>query len=101
MVACSHLGRPGRAPGPALGDGPGARPAGRPSVPGVELTENLRFDPGEKANDPAFVERLVAGFDAYVDEAFGAAHRAHASIVGPPPVPARVPPGCASPRRSR
>ena len=52
--------------------------------PGVELTENLRFDPGEKANDPAFVERLIAGFDAYVDEAFGAAHRAHASIVGPP-----------------
>jgi phosphoglycerate kinase len=52
--------------------------------PGVELTENLRFDPGEKANDPAFVQRLIAGFDAYVDEAFGAAHRAHASIVGPP-----------------
>jgi phosphoglycerate kinase len=52
--------------------------------PGVELTENLRFDPGEKANDPAFVQRLVAGFDAYVDEAFGAAHRTHASIVGPP-----------------
>ena len=52
--------------------------------PGVELTENLRFDPGEKANDPAFVQRLIDGFDAYVDEAFGAAHRAHASIVGPP-----------------
>ncbi len=46
--------------------------------------ENLRFDPGEKANDPAFVQRLIEGFDAYVDEAFGAAHRAHASIVGPP-----------------
>ena len=42
--------------------------------PGVELTENLRFDPGEKANDPALVQRLIAGFDAYVDEAFGAAH---------------------------
>jgi phosphoglycerate kinase len=52
--------------------------------PGVALTENLRFDPGEKANDPAFVQRLIEGYDAYVDEAFGAAHRAHASIVGPP-----------------
>jgi phosphoglycerate kinase len=52
--------------------------------PGVGLTENLRFDPGEKADDPAFVQKLIAGFDAYVDEAFGAAHRAHASIVGPP-----------------
>ena len=56
----------------------------RRCAPGVELTENLRFDPGEKANDPAFVQRLIEGFDAYVDEAFGAAHRAHASIVGPP-----------------
>src|SRR5690606_39800252 len=46
--------------------------------------ENLRFDPGEEANDPAFVERLVEGFDAYVNDAFGASHRAHASIVGPP-----------------
>ena len=58
--------------------------AWRCCAPGVELTENLRFDPGEKANDPAFVQRLIEGFDAYVDEAFGAAHRAHASIVGPP-----------------
>jgi phosphoglycerate kinase len=46
--------------------------------------ENLRFDPGEEGNDPAFVARLVEGVDAYVDDAFGAAHRAHASIVGPP-----------------
>ena len=46
--------------------------------------ENLRFDPGEEANDPAFVDRLVDGQDLYVDDAFGAAHRAHASIVGPP-----------------
>ena len=53
-------------------------------APGVELLENLRFDPGEEANDPAFVARLVDGMDAYVDDAFGAAHRAHASIVGPP-----------------
>jgi phosphoglycerate kinase len=50
--------------------------------------ENLRFDPGEEANDAAFVDRLVDGQDLYVDDAFGAAHRAHASIVGPP---ARLP----------
>src|SRR5205807_5149711 len=48
------------------------------------LLENLRFDPGETGNDPAFVAKLVDGIDAYVDDAFGAAHRAHASIVGPP-----------------
>jgi phosphoglycerate kinase len=53
-------------------------------APGVELMENLRFDPGEEANDPAFVDRLVEGQDLYVNDAFGAAHRAHASIVGPP-----------------
>ena len=53
-------------------------------APGVELMENLRFDPGEEGNDPTFVETLIAGIDAYVDDAFGACHRAHASIVGPP-----------------
>jgi phosphoglycerate kinase len=46
--------------------------------------ENLRFDPGEEANDPRFVQRLVEGFDFYVNDAFGACHRSHASIVGPP-----------------
>ena len=50
----------------------------------MELLENLRFDPGETANDPAFVAQLIDGFDAYVNDAFGASHRAHASIVGPP-----------------
>ena len=53
-------------------------------APGVTLMENLRFDPGEEKNDPAFVDRLVAGFDAYVNDAFGASHRSHASVVGPP-----------------
>jgi phosphoglycerate kinase len=52
--------------------------------PGVELADNLRFDPGEEGNDEAFVARLVDGFDLYVNDAFGASHRAHASIVGPP-----------------
>ncbi len=53
-------------------------------VPQVDLLENLRFSPGEEANDPQFVESLVRGFDLYVNDAFGAAHRAHASVVGPP-----------------
>src|SRR6202046_1676323 len=83
VVACSHLGRPGGAPDPRWEMDP-VRERLQALCPGVELTENLRFEPGEKANDPACVQRLIAGFDAYVDEAFGAAHRSHASIVGPP-----------------
>ena len=83
VVACSHLGRPAGAPDPRWEMDP-VRERLEALCPGVELTENLRFDPGEKANDPAFVQRLIEGFDAYVNEAFGAAHRAHASIVGPP-----------------
>jgi phosphoglycerate kinase len=50
----------------------------------VKLLENLRFDEGEESNDPKFVEKLIRGIDVYVNDAFGAAHRAHASIVGPP-----------------
>jgi phosphoglycerate kinase len=48
----------------------------------VVMLENLRFEPGEEAGDPAFAERLAALADLYVDDAFGAAHRAHASVVG-------------------
>ena len=83
VVAASHLGRPAGAPDPRWEMDP-VRERLRVLCPGVTLTENLRFDPGEKANDPAFVSRLIDGFDAYVDEAFGAAHRKDASIVGPP-----------------
>jgi phosphoglycerate kinase len=44
------------------------------------MLENLRFEPGEEANDEGFAERLAALADLYVDDAFGAAHRAHASV---------------------
>ncbi len=53
-------------------------------APRVELGENLRFDPGEEGNDPDFVEKLVNGHDAYVNDAFGVSHRRHASVMGPP-----------------
>jgi phosphoglycerate kinase len=46
----------------------------------VVMLENLRFDPREEANDPAFAGELAALADAYVDDAFGAVHRAHASV---------------------
>ena len=48
------------------------------------LLENLRFHAGEEKNDPAFADQLAALADVYVDDAFGSAHRAHASVVGVP-----------------
>ena len=83
VTACSHLGRPKGKPDPEYSLDP-VRARLAELAPGVELMENLRFDPGEESNDAAFVDRLVEGQDLYVDDAFGAAHRAHASIVGPP-----------------
>jgi len=50
----------------------------------VFLLENLRFDPGEEANDRAFAQQLASLADAYVDDAFGAVHRAHASVAALP-----------------
>jgi len=50
----------------------------------VALLENLRFEPGEEANDDGFADVLASLGDAYVDDAFGAVHRAHASVVGVP-----------------
>src|SRR4051794_19057810 len=83
VTACSHLGRPNGAPDPAYSMAP-VRARLAELAPGVELLENLRFHPGETDDDPAFVAELVRGQDAYVNDAFGASHRAHASIVGPP-----------------
>jgi phosphoglycerate kinase len=106
VVACGHLGRPKGVPDPQysmvpvaarlselLGFvvpltatiGPDRDAAVRDLAPGrVLLLENLRFDPGETADDPEFAARLTEGCTVYVNEAFGASHRAHASIVGPP-----------------
>ncbi|MDQ2672047.1 MAG: phosphoglycerate kinase [Actinomycetota bacterium] len=55
---------------------------------GVVLLENSRFYPGETSNDPGFADQLAALADLYVDDAFGAAHRAHATTVG---IPDRIP----------
>ena len=83
VTACTHLGRPKGEPDPKYSVEP-VRAKLADWVPEVQLLDNLRFDPGETANDPAFVQQLIAGHDAYVNDAFGASHRAHASIVGPP-----------------
>jgi phosphoglycerate kinase len=90
LTVCSHLGRPKGKPDPKYSIAPVRRRMYElledrdASTERVELLENLRFNPGEEANDPAFVQSLIENQDLYVDDAFGAAHRAHASIVGPP-----------------
>ncbi len=83
VTACTHLGRPKGEPNPAYSVEP-VRAKLAEWLPEVILLDNLRFDPGETANDPAFVQALIEGHHAYVNDAFGASHRAHASIVGPP-----------------
>lgn len=111
VIVCSHLGRPS-----AYGDaetslapvaarlmellgrpvvlatdvaGPDARARAAALQPGeVLLLENLRWEPGETTGDPELAARLAALADVYVGDAFGAAHRAHASISG---VPALLP----------
>jgi phosphoglycerate kinase len=83
VVCASHLGRPKGQVDERYSMAPVAARLGE-VAPGVELLENLRFDPREEANDPTFVSELVEGVDLYVNDAFGASHRAHASIVGPP-----------------
>lgn len=107
VILCSHLGRPKGRVCPELSLAPVAKRLRRllgkdvtfapdcvgPKVknlasqlkPGdVLLLENLRFHPGEEANDHEFASELASLGDVYINEAFGAAHRTHASTVGVP-----------------
>jgi phosphoglycerate kinase len=105
VICCSHLGRPKGKPDPKYSLEP-VRPvlaerlgtevsfvddvAGDQAVQAAEalgdgqvlLLQNLRYEPGEEKNDPELADRLAALAEVYVDDAFGAAHRAHASVVG-------------------
>ncbi|MDK2889597.1 MAG: phosphoglycerate kinase [Methanoculleus sp.] len=107
VILCSHLGRPQGGvverlrltlvanrlsalldrPVVALRDcvGPGVESAVAAMNGGdIVLLENLRFHPEEKKDDPAFAEELASLAEIYVNDAFGASHRAHASVVGVP-----------------
>jgi phosphoglycerate kinase len=80
-VLAAHLGREVRFVADVVGES--AQAAARELTDGeVMLLQNLRFEPGETDNDPEFADRLAALAELYVDDAFGAAHRAHASVVG-------------------
>jgi phosphoglycerate kinase len=79
VVVCSHLGRP-KGVDPAYAIAPvAARLAELVSDERVRVLENTRFLPGETTNDPDTERGLAAGVDVYVNDAFGSAHRAHAS----------------------
>ena len=82
VTVCSHLGRP-KGPDPTFAIAPVAARL-RELLPDdrVRVLENTRFDPGETANDPETARRLANGNDLYVNDAFGSAHRAHASTEG-------------------
>ena len=103
LILASHLGRPKGKPNPEMSLKPVAKRLeellGRPvkmapdcigpeveamlPAPGeILLLENLRFHPEEEKNDPEFSKKLAALCDVYVNDAFGSAHRAHASTVG-------------------
>ena len=83
VTICTHLGRPKGEPNEEFSMDP-VRERLNELVQDVELMENLRFDPGEEDNDDDFVARIIEGQDLYVNDAFGASHRSHASVVGPP-----------------
>jgi phosphoglycerate kinase len=79
VTVCSHLGRP-EGHDPAFAMAPVAARLGELlSDDRIEVLENTRFDPGETQNDPEVARRLADGNDLYVNDAFGSAHRAHAS----------------------
>ena len=82
VVLMSHLGRP-KGEDPSLSMEP-VRARLRELLPDerLRLLENTRFDPGETENDPALAQELAAHGDLYVNDAFGSAHRAHASTEG-------------------
>ena len=105
VILCSHLGRPKGEPDAKFSlkpvaeylatlldnpvsfcpktVGPTAQDAAKELFPGeVLVLENTRFNPGEKANDPIFAKQLADLADMYVNDAFGSAHRAHASTAG-------------------
>jgi phosphoglycerate kinase len=82
VAVCSHLGRP-KGHDPAFAMAPVAARLGELlSDDRIEVLENTRFDPGETKNDPDTAALLAEGGDVYVDDAFGSAHRAHASTEG-------------------
>jgi phosphoglycerate kinase len=104
-IIVTHVGRPGGRPDPSLSVAPIARrlgellgvdvavasdvvgPSARALVAGlrdgdVGMLENVRFEPGEETNDPELAAQLASLADVFVNDAFGAAHRAHASTEG-------------------
>lgn len=83
VVACTHFGRPAGKIDEEYSLEPVRRRLNE-LCPGVSLQENLRFNPGEETNDPLLGASLVEGFDYYINEAFGASHREHASVMIPP-----------------
>lgn len=89
ITIITHLGRPTAAGDSSCDLAPvRAKLATLIDLTNIELYENLRFDPGEEANDPVFAQKLAALGDMYVNDAFAVSHRAHASVVG---VPALLP----------
>jgi phosphoglycerate kinase len=82
VAVCSHLGRP-KGPDPAFEMAPvAARVHELLPDERIEVLENTRFDPGETKNDPETAKRLAEGRDLFVLDAFGSAHRGHASTAG-------------------
>ena len=82
VAVCSHLGRP-KGPDAAFSMGPvEARLRELLSDQRLVVLENTRFQPGETKNDPGFARELADERDVFVMDAFGSAHRAHASTVG-------------------